>query len=100
LFISVTLVTGTGILCGRADTLLYIPPVLVDQRTGTEKTELAADIFSDSFWIPNRESKLCCMLTKRVKSKNNVQKHPKDERGFALYPCTFQFFPLDVTFIK
>lgn len=44
-------------------------PVLLDSLGDPEKVKLTTDISSDSFWVPNGKSKLCCTLTQVVKQK-------------------------------
>lgn len=43
-------------------------PVL-DSLGDTEAVTLTTDTSSDSFWVPNRDSKLCCTLTQMAKQK-------------------------------
>lgn len=44
-------------------------PVLLDSLGDTEAVTLTTDTSSDSFWVPNRESELCCTVTEMVKQK-------------------------------
>lgn len=51
-------------------------PVLLDSLGDTEAVKLTTDISSDSFWVPNRKSKLCWTLTQMVKQKLRSQISP------------------------
>lgn len=51
-------------------------PVLLDSLGDTEAVALTTGTSSDGFWVPNRESTLCCTLTQMVKQKLRTKTSP------------------------